>query len=40
MSSDVKVTRLGATDLGAEVFSRVLQRILDGVDVAGTSTPE
>ena len=40
MSSGVEVTRLGATDLGAEVPGRALQEILGGVDVTGISTPE
>ena len=38
MSPGVEVTRLGATDLGAEVPGRALQGIIDGVDVAGIST--
>ena len=39
MSSGAEVTRLGATDLGAEMPSHALQGILDGVDVIGTMTP-
>ena len=40
MSPGAEVTRLSATDLGAEVPGRALQQILGGVDVAGTSAPE
>ena len=35
-----EVTRLDATDLGAEVPGRAQQVILGGVHVAGTSTPQ
>ena len=38
MSPGAEVTRLGATDLGAEVPSHELQGILGGVDVVGTSS--
>ena len=40
MSPDAEVTRLGATDLGSEMPGRAQQRILGGVNVTGTSTPE
>ena len=35
-----EVTRLGATDLSAEVSGRAQQDILGGVHIAGTSAPE
>ena len=40
MSPGAEVTRLGATDLGAEMPGLALQGILGGVDVADTSATE
>ena len=40
MSPGAEVTRLGATDLGAEVPGQAQQAILGGVHVANTSVPQ